>query len=254
ELAREVCQRTASAATVEGSIGSLGKEYVVGLKAVNCRNGDTLAEEQATANGKEQVLKAVGEATAMMRQKLGESLASIQKYDVPAESVTTPSLEALQAYSLGHRALIGRNDWNGAISFYQRAISLDPGFAMAYARLGVAYSAVGETTRGADSIRRAYDLRERVSEREKLYIAGRYELLVTGNLEAARKTHELWAQTYPQDYLAYLGLGSIYGLLGEHEKALAANQEALRLNPASANVYSTLVGAYLVLNRLAEAK
>jgi len=254
ELAREVCQRTASAATIEGSIASLGKQYVVGLKAVNCRNGDSLADEQATANGKEQVLKALGDATTKMRQKLGESLASVQKYDVPAESVTTPSLEALQAYSLGHRAGIGRNDWNGAISFYQRAISLDPSFAMAYARLGVAYAAVGETARGADSIRKAYNLRERVSEHEKLYIAARYELFVTGNLEAARKTHALWAQTYPRDYLAYLGLGPIYAQFGEHEKALAAFQEALRLNPASGNAYSNLVGAYVVLNRLAEAK
>jgi tetratricopeptide (TPR) repeat protein len=254
ELAREVCQRTASAATIEGSISSLGRQYVVGLKAVNCRNGDSLADEQATTNEKEQVLKALGEATAKMRQKLGESLSSVQKYDVPVESVTTPSLEALQAYSLGHRAAIGRNDWNGAISFYQRAISLDPSFAMAYARLGVAYSGVGETLKGMENLRKAYGLRNRVSEREKLYITGRYEWLVTGNLEAARKTHELWAQTYPRDYLAYLGLGQIYWQFGEHEKALAAFQEALRLNPVSSNVYSNLVVAYVVLNRLAEAK
>jgi eukaryotic-like serine/threonine-protein kinase len=254
ELAREVCQRTASAATIEGSIASLGSQYVVGLKAVNCRNGDSLADEQATANGKERVLKVLGEATTKMRQKLGESLASVQKYDVPAESVTTTSLEALQAYSLGHRAGIGRNDWNGAISFYQRAINLDPSFAMAYARLGVAYDAVGETTRGADSIRKAYDLRERVSEREKLYIAGRYEWLVTGNLEAARKTHELLAQTYPRDYLAYNGLDVIYGTLGDFEKALAANLESRRLNASQAVMYGNLVGDYIALDRLAEAR
>jgi eukaryotic-like serine/threonine-protein kinase len=168
ELAREVCQRTASSATVEGSIANLGNQHVVGLKAVNCRNGDSLADEQATANGKEQVLKALGEATTKIRQKLGESLASVQKYDVPAESVTTPSLEALQAYDLGQRAGIVRNDWNGAIQFYKRAISLDPSFAMAYARMGVAYASVGEETSGADSLRKAYGLRERVSEREKL--------------------------------------------------------------------------------------
>jgi tetratricopeptide (TPR) repeat protein len=254
ELAREVCQRTESAATVEGSIASLGNQYVVGLKAVNCRNGDSLADEQATANGKEQVLKVLGEATTKIRQKLGESLASVQKYDVPTESVTTPSLEALQAYSLGHRAGIVRNEWNAAIQFYQRAISLDPNFAMAYARLGVAYEAVGEDVKGGDSLRKAYSLRERVSQREMLYIAGRYEWLVTGNLEAARKTHELWAQTYPRDYLANLGLGSIYGDLGDHEKALAAFHETLRLNPASGNVYSNIVSEYLSLDRLAEAK
>ena len=254
ELAREVCQRTASSATVEGSIVSLGSQYVIGLKAVNCRNGDSLADEQATANGKEQVLRALGEVSTKMRQKLGESLASVQKYDVPAESVTTPSLEALQAYSLGQRAGIVRNDWNGAIQFYQRAISLDPNFVMAYARLGVAYTSVGEAARGAASLRKAYSLRERVTEREKLYIAARYEWLVTGNLEVSRKTHELWAQTFPRDYLAEIGLGLIYNNLGEPEKALAAVQEALRLNPASGSAYSNLVAAYLSLNRLSEAK
>jgi eukaryotic-like serine/threonine-protein kinase len=254
ELAREVCQRTASSATVEGSIASLGNQYVIGLKAVNCRNGDSLADEQATANGKEQVLKALGEATTKMRQKLGESLASVQKYDLPAESVTTPSLEALQAYSLGDRAGIIRNEWNAAVQFYQRAINLDPSFAMAYARLGVAYNGVGEGARGADSLRKAYSLRERVSEREKLYIAARYEFYVTGNLEAARKTHELWAQTYPQEPLAYIGLGLIYNSLGEPEKALASVKEAVRLNPGSGNLYSNLIGAYLTLDRLTEAK
>jgi eukaryotic-like serine/threonine-protein kinase len=147
-----------------------------------------------------------------------------------------------------------RNEWNAAIQFYQRAISLDPSFAMAYARLGVAYGSVGEGARGAESLRKAYALREHVSEREKLYIAARYEWLVTGNLEAARKTHELWAQTYPQEYLAYAGLGGIYDSLGEPEKALAADQEAVRLNAASGSLYSNLVGAYLTLDRLAEAK
>jgi len=253
-LAREVCQRTASSATVEGSIASLGNQYVVGLKAVNCRNGDSLADEQATANGKEQVLKALGEATTKMRQKLGESLASVQKYDAPAESVTTPSLEALQAYSLGYRALFVRVDAAAAIPFFQRAISLDPSFAMAYAWLGGSYAVVGETVRGAESIRKAYDLRERVSEREKLSMAFRYEHYVTGNLEAARKASELWAQTYPRYYNAELALGLIYAELGDDEKALAADREALRLNSASGAVYSNLVADYLSLNRLTEAK
>jgi serine/threonine protein kinase len=206
ELAREVCQRTASSATVEGSIAGLGNQYVIGLKAVNCSNGDSLADEQATASEKEQVLKALGEASTKMRQKLGESLTSVQKYDAPAESVTTPSLEALQAYNLGHRAAIVRDDFNGAIPFYQRAISLDPSFAMAYARLGAAYDVLGETIRAAESIRKAYDLRERVSEREKLHITSRYQQYVTGNLDAARKTYELWAQTYPRDYFPHLGV------------------------------------------------
>lgn len=254
DLAREVCQRTSSAATIEGSISGLGKQYVIGLKAVNCHNGDTLAEEQATADGKEQVLKALGEATTNIRRKLGESLASLQKYDAPVESVTTPSLEALQAYSLGHRAGIMRNDWDAAIKFYERAISLDPNFAMAYARLGVAYSGVGEMSKGEENSRKAYELRNGVSQRERLYITARYEWFANGDLEAARTAHELWAQTYPRDYFAQLGLNIIHGELGENEKALAAIQEALRLNPGSANEYSSLVGSYLALDRLADAK
>src|SRR5262249_9083346 len=139
ELAREVCQRTASAATIEGSIASLGSQYVLGLKAVNCRSGDLLAEEQVTASGKEQGLKALGEAATKVREKLGESLASVARYDIPPENVTTPSLEALQAYSLGYRALLVKNDFAAAIPLFQRAISLDPNFAMAYVRLGTNY-------------------------------------------------------------------------------------------------------------------
>jgi tetratricopeptide (TPR) repeat protein len=254
ELAREVCQRTASSATVEGSIASLGTQYVVGAKAVNCRNGDLLADEQVTANGKEQVLKAVGVAATKIREKLGESLASVQTYDVPAESVTTASLEALQAYSLGHRALIVKADWTAAIQFFQRAISLDPSFAMAYARLAIGYSFVGEGTKAAESIRKAYDLRERVSEREKLYIASTYEFAATGNLEEARKSSELWAQTYPRDYLADLTLGGIYRQLGDYEKGLAGHEEALRLNSASGVAYASLIADYVSLNRLTEAK
>jgi eukaryotic-like serine/threonine-protein kinase len=169
ELAREVCQRTASAATIEGSIASLGSQYVLGLKAVSCNSGDLLAEEQVTANGKEQVLKAMGEAATKMREKLGESLASVEKYDVPPEKVTTPSLEALQAYSLGYRAMMVKSDPPAAIPLFQQAVSLDPNFAMAYARLGTNYGNVGETASSAENARKAYELRERVSEREVLH-------------------------------------------------------------------------------------
>src|ERR1700756_4436958 len=221
ELAREVCQRTASAARIEGSISNLGSQYVVGLKAVNCRSGDVLANEQATANGKEQVLKALGEAATKMRVKLGESLASVQKYDAPAENVTTPSLEALQAYSLGYQAQIVKRDYAAAIPLLQRAVSLDPNFAMAYARLGTNYSNLGQTARAAENTRKAYELRERVSEREKLYIVSHYETAVTGNLEAARKAHQLWAQTYPRDETPTGNLAAIYGALGDYDKALA---------------------------------
>jgi serine/threonine protein kinase/tetratricopeptide (TPR) repeat protein len=254
ELAREVCQRTSSAATIEGSISSLGSEYVVGLKAVNCHSGDLLANEQATASSKEQVLKALGEAATKLREKLGESLASVQKYDAPAESVTTPSIEALQAYTFGVQALAVKNDATAAVPFFQRAISLDPNFAMAYARLGTGYSNLGQTSRAAENQRKAYELRERVSEREKLYIASHYEHQALGDLEAARKTYELWAQTYPRDSAPIGNLGVIYQTLGEYDKQLAANQEALKLSPGSGLANANLVAAYLNVNRLDEAK
>ncbi|MGA9393436.1 MAG: protein kinase [Candidatus Sulfotelmatobacter sp.] len=254
ELAREVCQRTASAATIEGSISSLGSQYVVGLKAVNCRNGDVLANEQATAGGKEQVLKTLGEASTKIREKLGESLISLQKFDAPPESVTTPSLEALQAYSLGYQAMIVKGEYVAAIPLFQRAISMDPNFAMAYARLGTSYGNLGQNARAAESIRKAYELRERASEREKLYIVSHYEDYVTGNLEAARKAYELWAQTYPHDDTPPGNLGAIYNILGEYNKYLAASQEALRLDPESGISYANLLGAYLNANRLDEAR
>ena len=253
EITREVCERTASAATIEGSIASLGTQYVLGLNAVNCQTGDVLAQEQVTANGKEQVLTALGDAATKLREKLGESLASVQKYDAPPENVTTPSLDALQAYSLGWQAAL-RTDEPGVTPFIQRAISLDQNFAMAYAGLGMNYSNLGEPVRAAESMRKAYELRGRTSEREKLSISSSYGQLVTGDLEATRAARELWAQTYPRDYLPRLALGVIYSMLGEYERALTATQEALKLNPGSGTAYGNLERAYLRLNRLDEAK
>jgi serine/threonine protein kinase/Flp pilus assembly protein TadD len=254
ELARQVCQRTASAADIEGSISSLGSQYVVGVKAVNCRNGDVLAHEQATASSKEQVLKALAEVATKLREKLGESLVSVQKYDAPAENVTTPSLEALQAYGLGYQAHVMKNDSAAAIPLLQRAISLDPNFAMGYAELGTNYSNAGEIARAAENTRKAYELRERVSEREKFYIVSHYEFFVTGNLEAARKSYELWAQTYPRDPTPPGNLNSIYSNLGEYEKALAAAQQAMKLGPGSGISYANLIISFLLVNRLDEAR
>jgi len=225
----------------------------VGLKAVNCRSGDVLANEQATASGKEQVLKALGEAATKMREKLGESLASVQKYDAPAENVTTPSLEALEAYSLGCQA-IERQDFAAAVPLFQRATSLDPNFAMAYGRLGMSYMNLGETTRAEENIRKAYELRERVSDREKFYIASHNELFVTGNLEAARKIYELWAQTYPRDANPHPNLVNIYDALGDYDKALAQAQEAMKLDPGIGTYYLLLGGSYMLVNRLDEAR
>jgi eukaryotic-like serine/threonine-protein kinase len=254
ELAAEVCQRTASAAVLDGSIAQIGSQYLVTLKAVNCSNGEPLASTEAQASDKNHVLDALGKVASEIRSKLGESLGSVEKYDAPAENVTTPSLEALKAYSLGYQAMVVKSDPAAAVSLFQRAISLDTNFAMAYARLGICYSNLNETTRAADNTRKAYHLQERVSEREKLYIASHYEEVVTGDLEAARKTHELWAQTYPHDNVPPHNLGIIYDYLGDYDKSLAASREVLKLNPRSGSAYATLVSSYLYLNRLDEAR
>ncbi len=254
ELAGEVCQRTGSAATIEGSISSLGSQYVLGVKAVNCRNGDVLADEQATAGGKEQVLKAVGEAATKIREKLGESLASVQKFDAPAENVTTSSLEALQAYGLGYQAMLVRNDSPAGITLFQRAVSLDPNFAMAYARLGTCYINIGETGRSADAMRKAYDLRDRVSELEKLYITSHFGQFVTGDLDATRKAYELWRQTYPRDATPAANLSVVYGIVGDFDKSLVAAQDAMKLDPGSGLNYTNLVFGYFQVNRLDEAR
>jgi eukaryotic-like serine/threonine-protein kinase len=254
ELAREVCQRTGGAATIEGSIAGLGDRYVVGLQVANCRTGDLLANEQVTVNGKENVLGALGHAATKLRQHLGEALTSVQKYDVPPEDVTTGSLQALQAYSLGLKAFIAKFDFAGSIPLFQQAISQDPNFAMAYARLGTSYRSLGEKVRAAENVRKAYELRDRVSQREEFYIASHYDTFVTGDLEAARKTCELWAATYPRDVTPPNNLGFIYQVLGEYPRALAAYQDVLKLDPGSGLNYSNLLAVYVLLNRLDEAK
>ena len=254
ELARDVCQRTASAATIEGSISSLGNQYVVGLKAVNCRTGDLLSEEQATANGKEQVLEALGTASAKLRSKLGESLASVQKYDAPPDRVTTSSLEALQAYTLGSRTTDVANDYAAAIPLFQRAITLDPNFAMAYLRLGQAYQPLSELARCAENTRKAYELRERTSESERLAISSFYELVVTGNLEAARTSYQAWAQSYPRDDEPPTNLWTTFAFMGDYEKAYAASLQAWKINSGSGNNSTNLAYSYQWINQLDQAK
>jgi len=254
ELGREVCQRTGSTASIEGSVSSLGSQYVLGLKAVNCRNGDLLAQEQVTANGKEQVLKALGNAASKLRQKLGESLASVQRYDAPPEKVTTPSLEALQAYTLGYQAENLKSDYAAAIPFFQRAVNLDPNFAVAHARLGTVYANLGEGVRADQSSLKAYELRGQTSEQEKFYISSHYEDQVTGNLEAARTVNRLWSETYTNEQGPRINLSWDYGALAEHEKALSVAREAFKLNPGKSQAYSRLASAYLHLNRFDEAR
>lgn len=252
-LAMEVCQRTGSAAVLDPSISQVGSQYLLTLKAINCSNSESLGSAEAEAADKNHVLDAMATVASKIRNRLGESLSSVQKYDVPAENVTTPSLEALKAYSVGYRALVLQADYTTAIPLFQRAVSLDPNFAMAYARLGTSYFNVYETMEAAKFARKAFDLKDRVSEREKLYIASHYELIVTGNLDAARKIYELSAQTYPRD-IPLNNLGVIYSELGVFDKALSAFQQVLALSAGTGNRYANLVNGYLQLDRLEEAK
>ena len=252
EVTREVCQRTGRKAMLAGSIAALGSQYVIGLKAVNCDTGDVLAEAQEQAAGKEAVLKALDAAAVSLRKKLGESLSSVQKYATPLWEATTPSLEAWKAYSMGVRTH-GTKGFTAALPFYKLAVDLDPSFAMAYGVMGRVYSGLNEVGRGAEYIRKAYDLREKVSERERFIIEGDYYFFATGELEKAAQTYELWQQTYPREELAYIMLGWASSVLGKWDKALEEDREGLRLDPSIVDNYIDLGQGYMALNRLDEA-
>jgi eukaryotic-like serine/threonine-protein kinase len=251
EVAKELCVRTGSKAIVLGSISNLGGQYVIGVNAVGCSNGDTLAEEQEEANGKPDVLKALSKAAATLRTKLGESLASVQKFDVPVEA-TTPSLEALKAYSMG--ITTGRTKGDAeAIPFMKRAIELDPNFAMAYVGLAVEYSNLGRASLAAENAKKAYDLRDRVSERERYRISAFYFQYVTGEVEKATEAYELWAKSYPRDQVPHGNLGFIYSALGQYDKAIAETEIQQRLEPSIVG-YGNLAGVYINVNRLKDAR
>src|SRR5947209_9941433 len=253
EVAREVCQRTGSKVMIAGSIAGLGSQYVVGLRAINCGSGEVLVQEQEEAASKEQVLKALDGAAIRMRGKLGESLTSVQKYATPVEA-TTSSLEALQAYSLAYKDIVVKDDNPSAQLQAQRAVRLDPNFARAYGLLATVYRNLGEMTLATDNIRKAYELRERFTERERLGIEAYYDQIATGDLEKARQSYELWAQTYPRDFIPPTNLCQIAMTLGQHDKALAEAREALRLEPASGNNYENLAFSYFFLGQLREAQ
>ncbi|HEY0702530.1 MAG TPA: serine/threonine-protein kinase [Candidatus Acidoferrales bacterium] len=251
-LAREVCQRANASATIDGSIAQIGNEFTLIVKAVNCNAGDTLASAQATAADKSHVLDALSKVAADLRGKLGESLATVKKFDTPVDQASTSSLEALQAYSRG-RKLIDSNDNPGAAVQMKRAIELDPNFAMAYAGLAAAYRSLEETGAGADAAQKAYELRDRVSERERLYIEAHYANDVTGDLEKSTQIYEAWAQSYPRDDVPPTNLGVIYGVLGEYPKALDVAQASFQLDPGALG-YTNLIGSYVSLEKFDEAE
>jgi eukaryotic-like serine/threonine-protein kinase len=254
DIAREVCQRSNSTALIEGTISQVGTRYLLTLKATNCASGDLLASSSHQVGDKSHILDALGKSASDMREKLGEASATRRKYDVPLQNVTTASLEALQAYSLGQHALYALHDGFKAASFYQRAIDLDPNFAMAYARLGVADFNSGELTRASENIERSYALRDRVSELEKLFIEAHHADIVTGELEQARKIYELWSQMYPRDSTPLNSLGVICGWLGYYDQSLRAYQAALELDSFDKTVNSNLVITLIRLGRLEQAK
>jgi len=255
EMARQVCVRSNSHATIEGSISQVGSQFSLILKAVNCADGATLTSVEATAPNKDNVLKALNDLASNIRGKLGESLRSVKKFDAPLEAATTTSLDALKSYSMGREALVKKGDNGAAITFFERAVSLDPNFAMAHASLGTVYSNSGAITKSHESIKKAYELRDRVSDRERFYITSHYEEFYTGNLQKAIDIYDLWLQTYPADSGAILlNRGVIYQQLGQTNKALESYQEALKAQPESQLITSQLMGLYLSSMQLDEAQ
>jgi len=253
ELARELCQRAGSKAFIAGSIGSLGSEYVLGLKAVNCANGDTLAQEQTTAPAKEKVLDALGEAASKLRGELGESLAMVQKFDIPLVQETTSSLEALKVYTLGRTAYREKGA-AAALPFHQRAIELDPNFAMGYRAVYADYQSMGEVGRAGEYLTKAFQLREHASEREKISIAAGYYTSQTGELEKAAQVYQEEIESYPRDSAGYSGLGLEYGALGQYEKAAEITRQGLGVARDEVGLYANLVNYLMALQRFDETR
>ena len=251
DIARELCLRTGSKAVLGGEISTLGSHYLLDLSAVACATGDTLAKEQAEATSKEDVLKGLSRASSSLRTKLGESLPSVQKFEVPIEA-TTPSLEALKGYSLGITTRRDRGD-APAISFFKRAIELDPNFPLAYAALSISYGNLHQPTLALEYANKAYQLRDRVTERERLRIASGY-FASTGELDKEAQSYELWIASYPRDATPYLDLGTNYSFMGQFDKAVMRYKEAMELEPGATVSYHNLAATYQGLGRLDEAK
>jgi tetratricopeptide (TPR) repeat protein len=253
EIARDVCQRLGSKAYLSGTISNLGTQYVIGLSAINCQTGDALTREQVTTDNKEHVLSALGQAADKLRARLGESLKTVNNLSTPIEQATTPSLEALQAYSMGQNTLV-RGDNVAAIPLFQRAIHLDSSLAIAYAALGTTYQNIGEKDLASENTRKAYELAATVSEHEKLYIESHYHDFVTGDLEKAQHVYETWKRMYPRDGVPPLNLSVICQYRGQYEKAQTEAKQALQLDPNDVLAWGDLVGILVNLNRLDEAQ
>jgi serine/threonine protein kinase/tetratricopeptide (TPR) repeat protein len=253
EITREVCQRAQSKAYVAGSIATLGTQYALGLRAVNCQSGDTLSENQVTAASKEKVLSAVDKAASKLRREMGESLATVQKFDVPLAQATTSSLEALKAFSLGSRAM-GESGVSAALTYNQRAIELDPNFAMAYGAVGNGYVSLGETSRAKEYYTKAFMLRDHASERERLVLVAEYYENVTGEMEKSAHNFQREIDSYPRESSGYIGLGLAYAALGQYEQAEKATRQALRMSPNRLSGYANLANCKLGLQRIDEAR
>jgi tetratricopeptide (TPR) repeat protein len=253
EIAKEVCERTGGAAVLNGSIDGLGSQYVLGLRAMNCLTGDVFAEEQVQVARKEDVLKALSQVASKFRTRVGESLATVAQHDTPLAEATTASLEALKAYSEALKVQFSRGG-AAALPFFRRATEIDPQFAMAHANLGVAYGSVGESDLSVQSTARAYRLRDRTSDWEKFFIGASYARRVTGNLENAQQTCELWAHAYPREALPHDYLETIYQVTGQYDKGAEEGRKAIEFDLDFAFGYALLAGHYRSLDRLSDAE
>jgi tetratricopeptide (TPR) repeat protein len=253
DVARDLCQRTASKAMIDGAISQLGSSYVITLDATNCRTGDTLDKQQVQASSKDDVLRALGSAAQKLRSGLGESLASIEKYDAPIQDATTKSLDALKSYSAGMVTRRQRGDL-ASLPFFRKAVEQDPDFALAHARLSTVLNNLGEYQPSIDEVKKAYALKDRVSEPERLYITARYASLVENSVQKAIDTYQLWIQTYPKDYTPHVNVASMYDSHNESEKAIDEYHAAIAMAPDEPLPYGNLSQTYLNLGRFDDAR
>src|SRR6185503_1941515 len=253
DVGREICQRQGLKAMLTGTIASIGSHYVITLEAINPASGDPIAREQVEAESKEKVLSALGTAVVNLRKRLGESLSSIQKYDVPIEQATTSSLEALKAFAMGNEERAKGRERESLV-LYQRAVELDPNFAMAYARVGVHYINGEQPGEARGWFEKAYELRDRVSERERLYLAEKYYNFVTGEMDKAVETLQTWTRLYPDDFIPHNNLSLNYKFLGRYEESLREAREAVRLGPNNSSAWENLIQSFIAFGRFDEAE